>query len=333
MNGLMNFNNIVDKAYEIYRNKMMPYFGYTTLMTVISTMIMNIVLVVIAFVVVLFSALVIAGVGFSGGTLSVVILGAIVIIGSVWLSIASIVSVGPIHGAIQEKRGGHYNFSDMFSFSFKHFFPVFTSSLVYYFLLGLIILAGIFIYSVIINVFSWNIVDNSLAVILLFIIDSVLTIIACLWFMTKAFFYLPIAVCEHKFFIKAIIASFKMVNGQFKRILGLILGSWLSYVVVYLSITYLYSAVSGLVLLILRKLTGATWEDLIAITQIFYSSTQVILAGLVAPVRLLVQPVAYLNEVERLHAVDLYERLERLKFEQQQLQNAQQPLAGEAVST
>lgn len=313
MRNLLSLTQVIDATYDIYRKYMKSFIGYTTLSMLVTTSIMYGVMIVVGIVFLLIFLLLSTAFSFTGGENPMVII--ILCIGFFILmlpafSVMQLVAAGPIHGVEEIKKGNGITFGKMFNYSFKKIGYVITSTLAYSLVfIGIIGLGG-FVYFI---VYTFVLVQTFVALqVGAAIVIGLIVLIGCCWFGINGALYLPVALCEKRHFFGAISGSFRLVEGQFKRMLGIIFSFSLSYFMIYLSLGGLSSVASNLLPLLLSGLGNAGALIGIFLLQMLLLLVQLAVSVVVAPIQYITIPIIYFNERNRRYGDDLHNRLNEL---------------------
>ncbi|PKM51818.1 MAG: hypothetical protein CVV02_04200 [Firmicutes bacterium HGW-Firmicutes-7] len=326
MRNLLSINQILDWTYSLYRKYIVSFIGFTSLMLMISVSIIYGIffIVSILFTIILVGALSfgstnILGFGSSniiGSSLESTILWGIVIYGClafiVMLSYTfmNMVAAGPVKAVEEFRKGNRVSFGIMFTYSFKKMLYVITSTMAFYFILSIIVAIGIVTYGL--NYIIW--LQNVSMIFNVFVgtFIGVIVLVGCIWFAVKGAFYLQVALYEKKHFLSAIIGSFKLVKGQFKRIFCILFSSILSFYVVYFSLGGLVSVGSNFLPMFMTGKEGTGLFVAVIIFQLLLMLFQFALSIVITPIQHITLPIIYFDERNRKYGDDLHRKVDKL---------------------
>ncbi|MBC7961280.1 MAG: hypothetical protein H7X94_15590, partial [Vallitaleaceae bacterium] len=250
MRNILNVNKVLDKTYDFYRQHMKSLIGFTALMTLITTSIMYGVILVVGLI-----FAVIFGIGFAvlgtpgpetyGWIVLIIVIAVIVMVPA--MSIVEMVAAGPICALEIDAEGGKVTFGTMMNYSFKKIWYIITSTMACTLGYLLICAVGGGIYYLLYVVALSQMV--LVAQIILSSLFGLILLVPLLWYGVITSMFLPVALCEKRHFFGAVIGSYHLVKGQFKRILGMLFSYSLSF-------TIIYSSLGGLSSVLINFLTG-----------------------------------------------------------------------------
>lgn len=312
MKKLLNINVILDATYDLYKKYLGSLMGYTALMYIASVAIAYVFIAIFSVIVSIIAAFAISDINgniFNGSNLTYLfyIFIAIVIIMIPVSAIIKMIASGPTHAVYADKRGEKVTFGNMFRYSFKKFWYSFTSSVAYYIIVfGVLTIGGLMYYLIYINfLYTLNLTSQ-------IIVGTVIVIIMLvfyIWFGVKSLFYLQVAICERKHFFSAIIGSFKLTNGNFKRILWIAFSIGFSYIIIYLSLVGMFSIISNIISLYFTRISSTGFTAGFIILEFLLILIQLVASVAVRPIQYIAIPIAYANERNRLYGDNLHRNI------------------------
>ncbi len=313
MRNLLSLTQVLDMTYDVYRKYMKSFIGYTALMLMVSGSIMYGIMIVLGIVFAIIIGIVTGFMSSSGGEsiTIIVILGiGFTILMLPALSIMQLVAAGPIHAVEEIRNGKDTTFGAMFGYSFKKLWYVITSTLAYVVVyLGILGIGGLAYYLLYTGLLSELTIQVQIGV----AIGTLLIVLLCtLWFWIKSALYLSVALCEKKHFFSAIAGSFRLVKGQFIRMMGILLSYWLSYFIIYISLGGLASLVSNLLTAYYSNSGSAGLVFGLLALQMILVVVQLGVSVAVSPIQYLTMPIVYFNERNRRYGDDLFKRMNTL---------------------
>lgn len=317
MRNILNLNQMLDATYDIYRKYIKSFIGYTALTMIVATSIMYGVMLVLGIVFVLIVVAVFALLSNAGNSTAFIVIlsiGFCIMILPAF-SIMQLVAAGPIHAVEESIRGNSVTFGKMFNYSFKKIGYIITSTLayfiVYFGILGIGLVVYALLYFVVLNQLIVS-VQVGVGVVIAFII-----FLGAFWFSINSALYLPVALCEKRHFFSAIMGSFKLIEGQFFKVLGFLFSYWLSYFIIYLSLGGLASVGSNLLPLLLAGDGGIGIIIGIYLLQMFLIFLQFCISVVLTPIQYISIPIIYFNQRNRKYGDDLHKRVHVLVQKQQ----------------
>lgn len=317
MRNILNLNQMLDATYDIYRKHMKSFIGYTALTMIVATSMMYGVMLVLGLVFVVIVVAVLALFSNTGDSTAIIVIlsiGFCIMILPAF-SIMQLVAAGPIHAVEESIKGNSVTFGKMFNYSFKKIWYVITSTLayfiVYFGIIGIGLLVYALLYFVVINQL------NASVQIGVGIMIALIVFLGAFWFSIISALYLPVALCEKRHFFGAIVGSFKLIEGQFFKVLGTLFSYWLSFFIIYLSLAGLASIGSNLLPLLLAGDGGIGLIIGIYVLQMFLILLQFCVSVLLTPVQYITIPIIYFNERNRKYGDDLHKRVHVLMQKQE----------------
>lgn len=316
MRNLLSINKIIDMTYDIYRQYFKSFLGYSVLMIFLSVIMMyGIIFVVgIFFVVMILISTELMGLFDSEGIGIVVTYLMIMPIFLPAIAILQIIGAGPVLAVDFVRKDRKVTFSDMFTFSFKKIMYVVTSSIAFYIMIYAILLVIGLPY---VLLYIAGFIDAPVWLqIVVGTIFGLTTLATIIWVSIKGIFYLQVALCEKKHFFKAVKGSFKLVKGQSKKFLGLILTSGLSYFIVYMSLGGMFSTIANTFPYMFSDMQESNLMLLFILFQLIMVVLQIAARVILLPIQHLTISIAYFNERNRQYGEDIHIRLNQLIEEQ-----------------